>query len=72
MEQFYAELMAQQRPDPAAALRTAQQYLRTLTSVDVRAALEEWGEELESDGGDDRPFADPRFWAAYVIVGAPR
>ena len=72
MERFYAEMMAQTRPDPAAALRTAQQYLRTLTSVDVRSALEEWGEELEPDGGDELPFADPRFWAAYVIVGAPR
>jgi CHAT domain-containing protein/tetratricopeptide (TPR) repeat protein len=68
MERFYQALIM--GADPSAALRTAQQQLRALTTRDVRAQLGSWGEPAADLAGDDstQPFADPFWWGAYTIV----
>jgi CHAT domain-containing protein len=63
MEHFYALLAEPRiRQDPASALREAQ--------VDERVRA--WG-EMEPNAVDapdvEHPYADPSFWAAYVVVG---
>lgn len=73
MEHFYRTLLNPQgTSDPPTALRAAQQYLRELTIVEVRRQLEQWGEDTADSSMDEmaRPFADPAFWAAYVLIGA--
>lgn len=74
MERFYNALQSETRGDAAAALQIAQHYLRNLTSSEVRAIWESWGEPDATLVVEDsvRPFADPAFWAAYVLVGSGR
>src|SRR5262249_54906829 len=68
MEHFYTALLAQgESADPAAALRSAQQALRSLTVAELRDRFISWGEEAApiTDELDDdtQPYADPAFWA---------
>jgi CHAT domain-containing protein/tetratricopeptide (TPR) repeat protein len=73
MERFYAALIEHgPAVEPAAALRIAQQYLRQLMVADVRALSAHWHDDLSDLAALDsaaRPYADPAFWAAYVLVG---
>jgi CHAT domain-containing protein len=73
MERFYRALREDAPGAPAAALRLAQRYLRDLTLAEVRAIRSGWGEDVADMPTDAaaRPYADPAFWAAYVLVGAP-
>jgi CHAT domain-containing protein len=48
---------------PAAALAEAQRWLRTATRADLV------GYRRGSDRDADRPFAHPRFWAAFALTG---
>lgn len=68
MERFYKELLSAETLDIAAALWAAQRYLRDLTDTDT----------YERPGGVDlatglpaeaHPYADPLFWAPYVVMG---
>lgn len=62
----------------AAALRSAQRWLRTLTAstvLDLLKFKEHSGDEerlrfLSADGRET-PFADPYYWAAFFVFGAP-
>jgi CHAT domain-containing protein len=65
MERLYTELAAQPRPDPAAALRAAQRYLRSLSPAELAARLRAWN--VEPPAGLD--CADPAIWAAYAVIG---
>jgi CHAT domain-containing protein/tetratricopeptide (TPR) repeat protein len=72
MERFYQALQVEAASDPAAALQIAQRYLRGLTLAEARDVLAGWGEDVADIASDDlatRPYADPAFWAAYVLVG---
>jgi CHAT domain-containing protein/Tfp pilus assembly protein PilF len=69
MEQFYRILLEQGTVrDLAGALRSAQHHLRNLSAAEVRAQLATWGADDSLVGGAERPFADPSFWAAYMLV----
>ena len=75
MERFYAALLEQKdAADPAAALQIAQRDLRDLTIAELRDRLRAWGEDAGdlTEGLDAslQPYADPAFWAAYVLVGS--
>ncbi|NJM08146.1 CHAT domain-containing protein [Candidatus Gracilibacteria bacterium] len=67
MQRFYA-LLAQQPGDPAGALYTAQRWLATLSSTDAHVLKTRLrlNEKLPDSA---RPFADPTYWAAFVLVG---
>jgi hypothetical protein len=52
---------------PAAALSDAQEWLRLATCTELAAVLPGLAPK---GGGDRRPFADPRFWAAFAYTGA--
>jgi CHAT domain-containing protein len=73
MERFYATLLEHGPAiEPAAALRMAQHYLRQLTVADVRTRCSRWGDDVSDLAAMDdaaRPYADPAFWAAYVLIG---
>jgi CHAT domain-containing protein len=70
VERFYRALR-EGLGDPAAALHAAQRYLYGLTMAEVRAIRSGWGEDVADMPSDAaRPYADPAFWAAYVLVGA--
>jgi CHAT domain-containing protein len=72
MERFYLAMQAETACDPAAALQIAQSYLRGLTLAQARDILAGWGEEVADITPNEsaaRPYADPAFWAAYVLVG---
>jgi CHAT domain-containing protein/tetratricopeptide (TPR) repeat protein len=70
MECFYRVLC--EGLGPAAALRAAQRYLRSLTLADVRQILLAWGEDVGDMPDDEaaQPYADPAFWGAYILIGA--
>jgi len=79
MRRFYGELLRQRACDPAAALHAAQLWLRGLTSRQARLWVKRLAragaapaifDGLERDASDSRPYADPRHWAAFVLVGA--
>ncbi len=69
----------------AEALREAQRWLRDLTSQEARARLASMpkgtrakksqlpkitkAKKPRADG--DRPFAEPHYWAAFILVGDP-
>jgi CHAT domain-containing protein len=71
LSRFY-ELWRQQGLAPAAALRQAQQWLRTSTGPDltpyVQASHPELAAQLQNMT-DQRPFAHPFYWAAFSYVG---
>jgi CHAT domain-containing protein len=58
MTGFYERWLAPERPSAAAALRAAARALRETA--------------VERDGRSVRPFAAPRFWAAFVAYGTAR
>jgi CHAT domain-containing protein/tetratricopeptide (TPR) repeat protein len=80
MDRFYADLRRGQ--PPAAALRDAQAALSTMTGRDLVATLDRWraedpqfvaalGElpEITDDQLDERLYADPTWWAPFLLVG---
>jgi CHAT domain-containing protein len=68
MEQFYQKLISGE--EAAAALHAAQLWLQSVTGEEVADRL------IDLPGGEGeilvgvRPFADPRHWAAFILVGA--
>jgi len=53
--------------EPAVALNRAQQWLRTATRADLTVLLP----DVEPAGGPgERPYVDPRYWAAFAYTGA--
>jgi CHAT domain-containing protein len=80
MDRFYADLRRGRRP--AAALRDAQVALRAMTGRDLVATLDRWraedpqfvsalGElpEIADDQLDEQLYADPTWWAPFLLVG---
>ena len=66
MVTFY-RLWCQEGCEPAEALSRAQRWLRTATRTDLAALLP----DVEPPGrADDRPYVDPRYWAAFAYTGA--
>jgi CHAT domain-containing protein len=67
MERFYQQLMSGQ--EAAAALHAAQVWLQAVIKEEVEERLVDLpGGEGEVVEGE-RPFADPRHWAAFILVG---
>jgi CHAT domain-containing protein len=64
MERFYREVTA--GTSFAQALHTAQLYLRTMSRTE---ALDLLREDADSARWPDMPFADPFFWAPFVLIG---
>jgi CHAT domain-containing protein len=73
MEKFYQE--ARTGMDFAQALKRGQIYLKNLTrkqALDVLAGSldgKDSGRTLLGEKDDDRVFADPYYWAPFVLVG---
>ncbi|RIK33033.1 MAG: hypothetical protein DCC57_25400, partial [Chloroflexi bacterium] len=56
--------------DPAAALCAAQVWLRELTAAEVMQLPIGIPDTLSAGGLPGRhPFADPRYWAGFVLYG---
>lgn len=71
---------------PAAALRTARTWLATVTAADLathfgalaeagdpglaEVAAEAWARFHLGHQPDDRPFAEPLYWAPFILVGS--
>lgn len=82
MERFYREVAAGASFAPA--LQRAQVFLRELTAEDAQRLLaaDAGGPsgdapptsiaDLPTSGGDTYPFADPFFWAPFILVGVAR
>ncbi len=82
MERFYTDLK-HGRP-VATALRDAQVFARDLTGRAAAAIVERWRAEQPDDADalepllvflseqpDARPFADPMYWAPFMLIGRP-
>lgn len=78
MYRFYSELQREPGAGLSAALFRAQRWLRALPAARAREVLaglpaeERIARASELDGGlppDARPFAHPRHWAAFTLVG---
>jgi CHAT domain-containing protein len=74
MRRFYQEMMA--GAEAAVALHSAQCWLQTVTAVELQTitaeipgGVAEAANWLAGKGEGVRPFAHPRFWAAFVLVG---
>jgi CHAT domain-containing protein/tetratricopeptide (TPR) repeat protein len=80
MDRFYADL--RRGVAPAAALRDAGAALRAMTGRDVMATIDRWrvehpafvaalGElpEPAAEELDEQPYADPFWWAPFVLIG---
>ena len=83
MERFYTDLR-QGRP-AAAALRDAQVAVREMTGRAVAATIDRWRAEdplypaalgelpaVSADEYDANPFADPFYWAPFMLIGRPQ
>jgi tetratricopeptide (TPR) repeat protein len=78
MRRFYENLLGHRGTamSQAGALREAKQWLRELTVADLRgmdleARLRGAGEQEPAGAGTGhRPFEDPWYWAAFVLLGA--
>ena len=69
MEKFYREVVS--GASFAHALHEAQLYLRTLSQPEVVRLLANGAQAGETDEtSGDRPFADPFYWAPFILVGA--
>ena len=85
MQRFYQNLRGQrpglEKPMPkAAALAEAKQWLRTLSTKEVKRVL---GELLQAKRGTevafnvpvvetgDRPYEHPYYWGAFILIGDP-
>ncbi|MCZ7476175.1 CHAT domain-containing protein [Micromonospora sp. WMMC273] len=66
MIMFY-RLWRQEGCEPAVALNRAQLWLRTATRTDLAAVLPDADPAGEAG---DRPYVDPRYWAAFAYTGA--
>ncbi|HEY0734130.1 MAG TPA: CHAT domain-containing protein, partial [Herpetosiphonaceae bacterium] len=82
MERFYTDLR-DGRP-VAAALRDAQIFVRQLTGREATAIVERWRDESPQDAemldqvalllaeqSDAQPFAEPVYWAPFMLIGRP-
>jgi CHAT domain-containing protein len=73
MERFYTLLADPALAgDPAHALREAQLYVRSLTLDQVNERIRAWDAiepVLDRAVHGTHPYADPVYWAAYVVVG---
>ena len=78
MQRFYSQLQQMAQPDPAVALREAQVWLRDLTVAEVQEAMRDLPADqtsaseraaLERLPPTACPFAHPRYWAAFILVG---
>ena len=78
MYHFYRKLRESKGAHLSAALHSAQQWLRRLTAAQVKARLNSWPTQegladdstiLSNLSEDAYPFAHPRHWAAFVLVG---
>jgi CHAT domain-containing protein/predicted negative regulator of RcsB-dependent stress response len=82
MDRFYDGL--RRGGSPAAALRDAQVAVRSMTGGDVLAVLERWrlehpafvaalGElpDVPYDARDSAIYADPFYWAPFMLIGRP-
>jgi CHAT domain-containing protein len=78
MQRFYSELQRAGSAGPAAALHAAQVWLRELTTAEIRGLLAGLPAGGSSAGEPDpladlpvdaHPFAYPRHWAAFILVG---
>lgn len=74
MRRFYQELLAGE--EATAALHAAQCWLQSVTAVELQSiaaelpgGAEEATNWLAGKGEEARPFAHPRFWAAFVVIG---
>jgi CHAT domain-containing protein len=79
MQRFYDALLRTDAANPSAALHTAQEWLRELTAEQVRQLSSklpgndqhvEKGDLIAGLPSDACPFAHPRFWAAFILIGA--
>lgn len=72
MERFYQGLLAGQ--SAAAALQRAQLSVRDLSRQEALTLLASSGQpaspDLPSGAADSRPFADPFYWAPFVLISA--
>jgi len=65
IERFYMELIhGETQIGLSIALRRAQQFLRGISLEDARTRL---GHEPPTN--EPQPYADPLYWAAYVLIG---
>jgi CHAT domain-containing protein len=82
MEQFYAHLGSGR--SPAAALRDAQVAVRDMSGRAVVETLERWQQHFPEEASiidpllpvfsaqpDVQPFADPFYWAPFMLIGRP-
>jgi CHAT domain-containing protein len=82
MDRFYTALQAGSLP--ASALRDAQVALRGMTGRDLLATLDRWGAEdpallaalgelpeVPNDALDAPIYADPFYWAPFMLIGRP-
>lgn len=82
MERFYLAL-ARGR-SPGVALRDAQVAVREMTGHALLQVIERWRSEypqevelldsavqLYAESGPERPFAEPLFWAPFMLIGRP-
>jgi len=67
MEHFYQMLIS--GGDAATALHTAQVWLQSATRDEVASKLAGLPAEEGEIPGGIRPFAHPRYWAAFILVG---
>lgn len=74
MRRFYQELMV--GGEATAALHTAQCWLQSVTAVELQSiavelpgGAEEATNWLAGKEEGARPFAHPRYWAAFVVIG---
>lgn len=69
MHRFYGLLADAPRAPLAQLLAQAQAWLRTLTREEARQLVGELNlEEVDTMGAGSRPWADPIFWAGFVLV----
>ena len=82
MDRFYTALHAGH--PPASALRDAQVALRSMTGRDLLAALDRWRAEhpafvaalgalpeVQPAALDAAIYADPFYWAPFMLIGKP-
>ena len=82
MERFYTDL--QQGRLPATALRDAQVFVRQLTGREAGAIVKHWQTESPEDAEvleeiaqlllqqpHTQPFAEPFYWAPFMLIGRP-
>lgn len=83
MERLYPDVRAGR--SPAEALRDAQTAVRALRGHEIAAALDRWRAEdphlgmtfdqslsITDGDPDTQPFADPFYWAPFMLIGRPR